>query len=141
MNNVNQNFGTVTGICAQSPSMLVPEDSPKNYQRNDRQRAPRDAKVMIVDDESINIEIVKAYLEEEGFGNFITTTNSTQAVGMVRQLEPDIVLLDINMPQVTGLEILEAMRRDQDLMMIPTVILTAANDPRNQTKGTTFRRL
>ena len=48
---------------------------------------------------------------------------------MVRQLEPDIVLLDINMPQVTGLEILESMRRDQDLMMIPTVILTAANDP------------
>ena len=84
---------------------------------------------MIVDDESVNIEIVRAYMEEQGFANFITTTNSTQAVEMVRQLEPDIVLLDINMPQVTGLEILESMRRDHDLMMIPTIILTAANDP------------
>lgn len=109
--------------------MLVPDASPKSWLRSDQQRAPRDAKVMIVDDETVNIEIVRAYLEEEGFGNFITTTNSAQAFEMVRQLEPDLVLLDIKMPQVSGLEILESMRRDQDLTMIPTIILTAANDP------------
>lgn len=135
MNSVNSNLDTVTGTCTPSLSMLVAEDSSKDWLRSDQQRAPRDAKVMIVDDEIVNIEIVRAYLEEEGFSNFITTTNSTQAVEMVRQLEPDIVLLDINMPQVNGLEILESMRRDQDLMMIPTVVLTAANDPETKLKA------
>ena len=68
----------------------------------------RHARIMIVDDELINIEVVKAYLEEEGFFNFLTTTRSTIAVDMVRNEKPDIVLLDINMPQVSGLDILRS---------------------------------
>ena len=55
---------------------------------------------MIVDDESVNIEIVKAYLEEEGFDNFIATTKSTHAIDMICKHKPDIVLLDIKMPGV-----------------------------------------
>ncbi len=95
----------------------------------DDSEASRRAKIMIVDDESINIEIVKAYLEEEGFSNFLTTTKSTIAVEMVRTERPDIVLLDINMPQVSGLDILQAMRNDQALKLIPAIVLTASNDP------------
>lgn len=93
------------------------------------QRAPRHSKVLIVDDEFVNIEIVKAYLEEEGFENLISTTESPRAIDMVRNQNPDIVLLDINMPQVSGLDILESMREDRDLMLIPAIVLTAANDP------------
>ncbi len=89
----------------------------------------RHAQIMIVDDEMINIEVVKAYLEEEGFYNFLTTTRSIIAIEMVRQERPDIVLLDINMPQVSGLEILETMRNDHELKLIPAVVLTASNDP------------
>lgn len=91
--------------------------------------APRESQIMIVDDESVNIEIVKAYLEEEGFANFLTTTCSRDALGMVRKNRPDIVLLDIKMPEVSGLEILESMRQDSQLKMTPAIVLTAANDP------------
>lgn len=86
----------------------------------------RDAQVMIVDDEATNIEIVRAYLEEDGFENFITTTDAALALPTIKIYMPDIVLLDINMPKVSGLEILQAMRDDPALKMIPTVVLTAS---------------
>ncbi len=90
---------------------------------------PCDALVMVVDDEGFNIDLVEAYLEEEGFHNFVTTTDSTSALSMVRSHRPDIVLLDVKMPQVTGLEILAAMRNDPELRLIPTLILTASTAP------------
>ena len=93
-------------------------------------RASRDACVMIIDDEKLNIEVVKEYLKEVGFENFLSTTHAPSAVEMLRNHQPDIVLLDINMPEVSGLEILSEMRQDPILKMIPALVLTAANDPR-----------
>lgn len=90
------------------------------------QRIVRDAQVMIVDDEATNIEIVRAYLEEDGFEHFITTTDSALALPTIKSYLPDIVLLDINMPKVSGLAILQAMRDDPALKMIPAVVLTAS---------------
>ncbi len=118
-----------TGVSNPVSNVLATTSSAEPAIRNEEHRAPRDAKVMIVDDESVNIEIVKAYLEEEGFVNFIATTQSTRAIDMVRDQKPDIVLLDIKMPEVSGLEILAMMRQNQELTMIPTIVLTAANDP------------
>ena len=98
-------------------------------------RASRGSRIMIIDDEMINIEIVKAYLEEEGFRNFVTTTDSTTAVEQLQVDKPDIVLLDINMPHVSGLDLLGLMRAKQDLKMIPAIVLTASNDPEIKLKA------
>lgn len=103
-----------------------------------KQRAPRDSKFMIVDDEHVNIEVVKAYLKEGGFSNFITTTESESALDLIRGQRPDIVLLDINMPTVSGLNILEDMQSDDELSLIPTVILTASNEPETKLKALRF---
>ena len=92
----------------------------------DQLSAPVDANVMVVDDESFNIDLVQAYLEEEGFGNFVTTTNASVALEMMRCHRPDIVLLDIKMPKVNGLEILKSMRQDRELRLTPVLILTAS---------------
>jgi putative two-component system response regulator len=130
MSEITDQIDVADGLQGQGPLVLAskdPDDHP--WLRNGEHRAPREAKVMIVDDESVNIEIVKAYLEEEGFGNFITTTDSTQAMPMARRNQPDLLLLDIKMPEISGLEILERMRDDRELRMIPAIVLTAANDP------------
>ena len=95
---------------------------------NDALRSSRDACVMIVDDECINIEIVQSYLEEEGFCNFVTTDDSQSAIEVIRKQRPDLILLDIKMPIVSGLDILKEMRSDEELRLIPVVILTASND-------------
>lgn len=94
----------------------------------DHDRAPRESQIMIIDDEIVNIEIVQAYLEEEGFVNFTTTTESVNAVNMMKAIKPAIVLLDIKMPKVSGLDILRSMRADNQLKYIPALVLTVSTD-------------
>jgi putative two-component system response regulator len=86
------------------------------------------AKVMVVDDESTNVKIVRRLLELAGYTRFVTTTDSTTAVTLLRDERPDVVLLDLMMPQVSGLDILSEVRFDDELSFIPIVILTAAAD-------------
>ncbi|MCH1494771.1 MAG: response regulator [Rubripirellula sp.] len=91
--------------------------------------ADHDACVTIIDDERINIEVVKAYLAEAGFSNFRSTTDSRTALNLIEEHAPDIILLDINMPHISGLEILESLRKDERFHRLPVLILTAADDP------------
>ena len=86
------------------------------------------ATIMIVDDEPINIKIARKYLRDAGFCKFITSDDSRQAMDLIRSEQPDVVLLDIVMPHVTGLNILEVIRGDRQLAHLPVLILTASAD-------------
>ena len=86
------------------------------------------AKIMIVDDEPINLKVAKKYLMLEGYQNFVTTTDSSSAVDLVGRENPDLLLLDIMMPHVSGLDILQALRANPRWLHLPVVILTAADD-------------
>ena len=86
------------------------------------------ATIMIVDDESIIVDILKNVLEDAGYRNFIETTDPTGAMQLLVENKPDVVLLDVNMPEVTGLDILNGMRADDDLKHIPAIVLTGATD-------------
>src|SRR5262249_4658934 len=86
------------------------------------------AKIMIVDDEPTNIKVVRRLLEIEGYQNFVTTTDSSAARYLIADQKPDLVLLDLMMPMVSGLDILSSVRQDSSQSFIPIVILTAATD-------------
>jgi len=60
------------------------------------------AKIAIVDDEPINIKVVRKHLQIAGYQNFITTTDSTEAMALIVSEMPDVILLDVMMPQVSG---------------------------------------
>jgi putative two-component system response regulator len=83
---------------------------------------------MIVDDEAMNIKILRRLLELEGFTSFVTTSDAPTAISLIRQEQPDIVLLDLMMPYVSGLDILSEVRNDESIAFIPIVILTAVTD-------------
>jgi putative two-component system response regulator len=83
------------------------------------------AKIAIIDDEELTIDVVKCYLEQEGYRNFYQTSDSRQAIELISTSQPDIVLLDVMMPHVDGLEILAQMRATEELHHIPVIILTA----------------
>ncbi len=85
-------------------------------------------RIMIVDDESINIRVVRKYLQKAGYRQFVELTDSTQALTTILREKPDLVLLDIMMPEVDGLEILYAVRNEPSLRDLPIIILTAASD-------------
>jgi putative two-component system response regulator len=86
------------------------------------------AKLMVVDDEPTNVKLVQRFLELDGYERFVTTTDSRRAVQMAREERPDCILLDLMMPHVSGLEILDQLRADPELALIPVIFLTAVTD-------------
>lgn len=88
----------------------------------------RNATILMVDDEPINLEVIQAFLEDEGYKNFVTTEDSTQALQLAAKVQPDVVLLDLIMPKINGFDILTAMRANEEFQHIPVIILTSATD-------------
>jgi len=93
------------------------------------------AKIMLVDDEPINTDVLQTYLEGEGYSNFVTTSESVKAIDIMRTEKPDVVLLDLMMPDVSGFDILTMMRNDKALTYIPVVILTSSDDGETKLKA------
>ena len=91
--------------------------------------------IMMVDDEPTTLEVLETFLEGEGYENFISVTDSTQALRLLAEERPDVLLLDVVMPNVTGLEILSAMRDDEALQLIPVIILTSSTEAETKLKG------
>ncbi len=85
-------------------------------------------RIAIIDDEPHIIAIVRKYLRDAGYQEFVTITESTEAMATLRSQVPDLVLLDIRMPKITGLEILKQMREDDLLKAVPVLIFTSATD-------------
>ena len=84
--------------------------------------------IMMVDDEPINVKVVRKYLKDDGYQIFLMTTDSTKAFSMIRCEQPDLILLDIYMPEVSGLEILAQMSECTQLRNIPVLVLTSATE-------------
>ena len=88
----------------------------------------KSAKVMMVDDEPITIDVVQAFLEEAGYDNFLTNSEPAQALELLASERPDVVLLDLMMPVVSGFDILKGIRADPALRYIPVIVLTSSTD-------------
>jgi len=85
-----------------------------------------DAKVMLVDDEPLMTALVEAHLEDAGYTNFVTTNDPREALALLRREDPGVVLLDLMMPQLSGFDVLAAIRADPALRYTPVIVLTAA---------------
>jgi len=90
------------------------------------------ATIVMVDDEPITMEVVKVFLEEAGYRNFVLIDKSSEAMAALEHQRPDLLLLDLNMPQVSGFDILKAIRTHPKLKHLPVIILTSSSD--NQDK-------
>lgn len=89
---------------------------------------PKSARICIVDDESINIKVVRKHLQGAGYSDFVSTTDSTTAISLIAEKCPDVILLDVMMPQVDGIQILKTIRADKRMRHLPVLILTASTD-------------
>ncbi len=87
--------------------------------------------VMIVDDEPHVIESIKAELESNGY-KVIISTNGKDAVELAKKVRPDLILLDILMPKLSGLEVCSRLRDDFLTSRIPIIILTVLSDTRKK---------
>ena len=108
------------------PNAVIAAASAVSNARPQQTAAP--ARIMIVDDEPVNIKVVRKYLQIAGYTEFITTSEAPRAMEMIRREKPDLILLDVMMPQISGLKVLQEVRSDPDLAHMPVLILTASTD-------------
>lgn len=83
--------------------------------------------ILIVDDEYSGRETLQSVLEGEGY-NLIMAENGMQAIERAKAYQPDVILLDVMMPGMTGFEVCERIRSDPQVAEIPIIILTALDD-------------
>ena len=101
---------------------------PLVQEETDSVRVPDDVpagKILIVDDETANVMVARKLLTEAGHRNFETTTDARLAMNLVHTYQPDLVLLDINMPHIDGISILSQIRSVERFSHLPVLILTA----------------
>jgi len=75
------------------------------------------------------------FLEEEKYRNFVTVEDSTQAMKVLAETRPDLLLLDLMMPEVSGFDILSAVRIHPKFKHLPVIILTASTDTQSKLKA------
>jgi two-component system cell cycle response regulator DivK len=81
-------------------------------------------KILIVEDNELNMKLFHDLLEAHGYTT-IQTRNGTEAVGLARTHRPDLILLDIQLPEISGLEVTRQLKQDDELKGIPVVAVTA----------------
>lgn len=98
-------------------------------------RSPQSVKVMIVDDDSISVKIVRRYLEKTGYSDFVTTNDPRRAISLIEAHQPHIMLLDIMMPEMDGFEVLELVRLTKSTLELPVIVLTGSDDPETKLRS------
>jgi two-component system cell cycle response regulator DivK len=80
--------------------------------------------VLIVEDNELNIKLFNDLLEAHGYAT-LQTKDGIEAMKMARLHRPDLILMDIQLPEISGLEVTKWLKEDPDLRAIPVVAVTA----------------
>jgi two-component system cell cycle response regulator len=93
----------------------------------DEQQMIAKSRVLVVDDNPQNLELLVAYLESLGCPT-LTATDGLEALDRVRQDQPDLILLDVMMPRMSGFEVCRKLKSDPTTREIPIIMVTALNE-------------
>jgi len=86
----------------------------------------KNSKILIVDDQVANIDVLEGFLQMQGYTEIITTTDPRQVVHLSSVFVPDLILLDLSMPYISGFEILQLLKPFiQANTFVPVLVLTA----------------
>jgi len=92
------------------------------------------SKILVVDDQPINVQLLKRKLEREGM--IVTTAYSgREALDLVAQDKPDLILLDVMMPEMDGIEVCQRLQTDPDTKVIPIIFITARTSKEGKIEG------
>jgi two-component system alkaline phosphatase synthesis response regulator PhoP len=90
--------------------------------------------ILVVDDERDLLDLIEYNLKKEGF-KVLKAENGEEGISKAKEHRPDLILLDIMMPKMDGLEAVEIMRKDDDLKKTPIIFLTARSDEKTEIDG------
>lgn len=90
--------------------------------------------ILVVDDEKDLLDLIEYNLKKEGF-DVLKAENGEEGIAVAKEKNPDLVLLDIMMPKMDGMQAVEEMRKDDQLKRIPIIFLTARSDEKTEVEG------
>jgi two-component system alkaline phosphatase synthesis response regulator PhoP len=90
--------------------------------------------ILVVDDEKDLLDLIEYNLKKENF-DVLKAENGEEGIKIAKEHKPDLVLMDIMMPKMDGMEAVEKMRADDDLKSIPIIFLTARSDEKTEVEG------
>ena len=91
-------------------------------------------RILIVDDTPANVHILQARLAANGY-DIVTATDGEEALAVVREAQPDLILLDVMMPKLDGFEVCRRLRSDAAIPFIPIIMVTAKSEPKDIVAG------
>jgi len=91
-------------------------------------------KVLLIEDDAFLIDILDRKLTSAGF-EFRNASNLTEALESIKNAKPDVILLDIVLPQKSGYDVLESIKERGEAKDIPVIILSNLGDPADQERG------
>jgi DNA-binding response OmpR family regulator len=92
------------------------------------------ARILVVDDDPVILRLIEVNLDLEGF-EVVTAERGEDAIAKARETSPDLILLDLMMPEMSGWEIAERLREDDKAGMIPLVFLSARTQDEDRRRG------
>ena len=99
--------------------MIVPKDYLKS-------------KILIVDDEPSNVSLLEHMMMQEGYEHLHSITDPTQVLELFSKVEPDLILLDLNMPKMDGFQVMEQLKERDPESRVPILVLTALKDEKTR---------
>lgn len=102
-----------------------------NRQQNVGQRnaAFYDSRILVVDDAALNRELIVSYLESAGFKNLEVAEDGNDALRKIDTFYPDIMILDLMMPGMDGIQVIKALRNNSKIHHLPIIVQTALSEP------------
>ncbi|UCE02001.1 MAG: response regulator [Candidatus Latescibacterota bacterium] len=92
------------------------------------------AQILVVDDNSVNCELLEAMLEPQGY-DVLQAYSGHDALHVAQHTRPDMILLDVNMPEMDGFEVARRLRANEMTKLIPVVMVTALGDLDHRVQG------
>ena len=98
-------------------------------------RMVKHARILIVDDEKTNVDLLQGLLERAGFGRVESTTDPREAVDMYVKYRPDLILLDLHMPEMNGLAVMDQLNEIAEASYLPILMMTGDITPEARQEG------
>jgi DNA-binding response OmpR family regulator len=92
------------------------------------------AKILCIDDDRLLLGLVKDAIEVHGY-EALTAPDGPSGMALAKEQRPDVILLDVMMPKMSGFEVCQRLREDPNLKRTPIIIMTAMTDPALKSKG------
>ncbi|WP_409028983.1 response regulator [Gracilimonas sediminicola] len=95
---------------------------------------PKESLILIVDDTPANLRLLSHVLTKEGY-EYIEASNGHEAIELAKKHEPDLILLDIMMPDISGFEVVKRIKSNQLLEDTPVIFLSSLSDTEDKVQG------